>query len=71
MKTIYRKRVKKTRYGLSNGECFVGVHFGKRSLYVAKPKSKRIQNVSLKAIKDDQGFVDVTATHTNYYTYKV
>ena len=66
MKTIYRIRVKKNRFGVSNGPCFVGVHFGKRSLYIGKAKS-RLKYVSLKGIKDEVGYVTVTTSHSNFY----
>jgi len=59
MKTIYRKRLKKTRYEVSNGPCYVGFHFGKRSLYVAKPKS-RVSGTHIKGIRDEEGLVTVT-----------
>ena len=67
MKTIYRKRIKKTRYGLSNGICFVGIHIGKHSWYVGKPNAKRIQQVSLESIKDDRGFTSVTTIHKSCF----
>jgi len=59
MKTIYRKRTYKTRYEVSNGPCYVGVHVGLRSFYVAKPKS-RVSDTHLKAIRDDKGLVTIT-----------
>jgi len=59
MKTIYRKRVRKLRFGISNGACFVGVHFGKRSLYIGKAAS-RINNGHLSGITDDKGRVEIT-----------
>ena len=63
MKTIYRIRVRKNRFGISNGTCFVGVHFGKRSLYIGKAKS-RLACTSIKGITDDCGTVAVTTTYT-------
>lgn len=66
MKTIYRIRIKKNRFGVTNGPCFVGVHFGKRSLYIGKAKS-RLKYVSLEGIKDEVGYVTVTTSHSNFY----
>ena len=66
MKTIYRKRTNKTRYEVSNGPCFIGVHFGKRSLYIAKPVS-RVSGTPIKSIRDDEGFITVTTVHKNFY----
>ena len=63
MKTIYRIRVRKNRYGISNGPCFVGVHFGKRSLYIGKAKS-RVAHTSMKGITDVCGTVSVTTIYT-------
>ena len=40
MQTMYRKRTQRNRYELSNGECYVGFHFGKRSLYFKKQGSR-------------------------------
>ena len=65
MKTIYRIRVRKNRFGISNGTCFVGVHFGKRSLYIGKAKS-RVARTPIKAIHDDVGYVTVTTAHKNF-----
>ena len=66
MKTIYRKRTNKTRYEISNGPCFVGVHFGKRSLYIAKPVS-RLTRTPIKSIHDDMGFTTITTAHKNFH----
>lgn len=47
---IVRKRVSKTRYGLSSGECFNGIHFHKYSFYFEN--GKRHRTVGFSAIKD-------------------
>jgi len=60
MKTITRKRLTKTRYEISNGPCFIGLHFWKYSVYVGKPV-KRL-NTRLKAIKDTNGHEVVSTT---------
>ena len=62
MKTITRTRKLKNRFGISNGPCFIGLHFAKWSLYVGKP----VQRLSsrLKAIKDARGLEHVTTTTT-------
>ena len=43
IKGIYRKRLYKTRYGVSIGKggVFIGAHVGKRSLYLKLPKAAR------------------------------
>jgi len=65
MKTITRTRKLKNRFGISNGPCFIGLHFAKRSLYVGKP----VQRLSsrLKAIKDSKGLENVTTTITGAF----
>ena len=63
MKTIYRKRTTKTRYEISNGPCFVGVHFGKRSLYIGKVGT-RIAHTSMVRLVDDRGYESVTTITT-------
>jgi len=60
MKTIQRKRIHKTRYELTNGECFWGLHFWKYSLYIAKPVSRLQRTGKLKAIKDVAGVESIT-----------
>ena len=50
MQTIYRKRQRATRYGLTDGECYRGVHFGRRSFYVLKKNSRPCGLFSLKDI---------------------
>ena len=40
-KGLYRKRKTKTRYGIDQGDCMIGYHFGKRSLYVVQASTKR------------------------------
>jgi len=59
MKTIYRKRIRKIRIGISNGPCFVGFHYGLRSFYIGKAAS-RIETGHLAGIKDDRGSVEIT-----------
>ena len=59
MKTIYRKRITKIRIGISNGPCFVGFHYGLRSFYIGKART-RIDNGHLAGIKDDKGRVIIT-----------
>jgi len=61
MKTITRTRKLKTRYGISNGPCFIGLHLGLRSWYIGKPLKKRLSS-RLKAIKDAKGLEHVTIT---------
>jgi len=57
MKTISRVRSIKNRYGISNGDVFLGLHMGKRSFYIEKLNAKRKMNVS---IKDNWGSSFVT-----------
>ena len=59
MKTITRTRKIKNRFGISNGTCFLGVHWFKWSLYIGKPV-KRLKS-PLKAIKDMQGLETITS----------
>ena len=40
MQTIYRKRVRDSRYGVSVGECYRGVHLGRHSLYIKRSSSR-------------------------------
>ena len=56
MKTIYRKRVRLNRYGISNGECYRGVHMGKHSWYVLKGSSRYC---GLTNLRDVQGSITV------------
>ena len=60
MKTITRKRLLKTRYEVTLGSCFVGLHLWKYSVYVGKP-IKRLKS-PLKSIKDVQGLETITST---------
>jgi hypothetical protein len=52
---IYRKRIKKSRYGIGFGRQSFQIHFGKRSWYFMIP----FYNV--KSIRDIYGMVDVKA----------
>ena len=56
MQTIYRKRQKVSRYGFTDGECYRGVHFGRRSFYVLKNDSRPC---GLFSLKDIQGRVSI------------
>ena len=56
MQTIYRKRQKASRYGFTDGECYRGVHFGRRSFYVLKNDSRPC---GLFSLKDIQGRVSI------------
>jgi hypothetical protein len=56
MQTIYRKRQKVSRYGFTDGECYRGVHFGRRSFYVLKNDSRPC---GLFSLKDIQGKVSI------------
>ena len=56
MQTIYRKRQKVSRYGFTDGECYRGVHFGRRSFYVLKNDSRPC---GLCSLKDIQGRVSI------------
>ena len=56
MQTIYRKRQKASRYGFTDGECYRGVHFGRRSFYVLKNNSRPC---GLFSLKDIQGRVSI------------
>lgn len=38
--TIFRKRVRKNRYGYSSGPCYRGFHFGKYSYYTKRSNSR-------------------------------
>jgi hypothetical protein len=58
MKTITRTRKIKNRFGISNGPCFIGLHFAKWSLYVGKPVNRLSSR--LKAIKDTKGIETIT-----------
>lgn len=50
MKGIYRKRVIKKRWGVSKGDTFGAIHFGKRSIYVEQFRPKRkLHDWALKA----------------------
>jgi len=40
-KGIYRKRKRDRRYGINQGDCMTGYHFGKRSLYAEQASTKR------------------------------
>lgn len=62
MKTIKRKRVNKTRYELTSGECFWGLHFWKYSLYIGKPVKRLNKGSRLHSIKDAQGLETITST---------
>jgi len=50
--TIFRKRVKKKRYGYSRGSCYRGFHFGLYSYYTKVANSR---GSGLFALRDDQG----------------
>ena len=54
-----RTRKIKNRFGISNGPCFIGLHFAKWSLYVGKPVNRLSSR--LKAIKDNKGIETITA----------
>ena len=56
MQTIYRKRQRASRYGFTDGECYRGVHFGRRSFYVLKRASRPC---GLFSLKDIQGRVSI------------
>ena len=56
MQTIYRKRVRDSRYGISVGECYRGVHIGRYSFYVKRPTSR---TNGLLRLRDYQGRVEV------------
>ena len=56
MQTIYRKRVRDSRYGISVGECYRGVHLGRHSFYVKRPASR---TNGLLRLRDYQGIVEV------------
>ena len=56
MQTIYRKRVRDSRYGVSVGECYRGVHLGRHSLYIKRPASR---TNGLLRLRDYQGRVEV------------
>ena len=56
MQTIYRKRQRASRYGFTDGECYRGVHFGRRSFYVLKNDSRPC---GLFSLKDIQGRVSI------------
>ena len=56
MQTIYRKRVRDSRYGVSVGECYRGVHLGRHSFYVKRPASR---TSGLLRLRDYQGRVEV------------
>jgi hypothetical protein len=58
MKTITRTRKIKNRFGISNGPCFIGLHFAKWSLYVGKPVNRLSSR--LKAIEDNKGIETIT-----------
>ena len=60
MKTITRKRLLKTRYEVTLGSCFVGLHLWKYSVYVGKPV-KRLKS-PLRSIKDVHGLETITST---------
>jgi len=40
-KGLYRKRNTTSRYGVTQGDCMKGYHFGKRSLYIEQAATKR------------------------------
>ena len=58
MKTITRVRKLKNRFGLTNGPCFIGLHFAKYSFYVGKPVN-RLKS-PLVAISDTLGLETIT-----------
>ena len=60
MKTITRKRILKTRYEVTVGPCFVGLHLWKYSVYVGKPV-KRLKS-PLRSIKDVHGLETITVS---------
>jgi len=39
---LYRKRSTKSRYGMTQGETTIGLHFGKRSLYLEHQGANRL-----------------------------
>ena len=66
MQTIYRKRQKANRYGFTDGECYRGVHFGRRSLYVLKRASRPC---GLFSLRDIQGRISVNPDQIEAYRY--
>ena len=38
---LYRKRSTKSRYGVTQGDTTLGIHFGKRSLYIENKQTVR------------------------------
>jgi hypothetical protein len=50
--TIFRKRVKKNRFGYSRGPCYRGYHFGKYSYYTKVANSR---GSGLFSLQDTQG----------------
>jgi len=38
---LYRKRSTKSRYGMTHGDTTLGLHFGKRSLYIENKQTVR------------------------------
>jgi hypothetical protein len=56
MKTIYRKRVRDSRYELTDGVCYRGVHFGRRSFYILKGSSRFC---GLNSLRDVNGAVSI------------
>ena len=66
MQTIYRKRQKINRYGFTDGECYRGVHFGRRSFYVLKNNSRPC---GLFVLKDILGRVAVNPDQVEAYRH--
>lgn len=56
--TIVRVRKHLNRYEVSSGECFYGVHLGKRSLYFKKGSSRA---VSVRRIADYKGIESIAS----------
>ena len=60
---IYRMRVKKRRFGLTNGSHYLGLHLGKRSWYFPHKGNNRLQAMNV----EDIGGLHTTIT-THYKT---
>jgi hypothetical protein len=67
--TIYRKRLVKDRpLEITNGSCYLGFHYKKRSLYVLKPFAR--QN-SVKTLQDNTPVENHELLETTYNTFSV
>ena len=51
---IYRQRKEKTRYGVTRGRCYTGLHLGLRSWYI--PHDKKLSGLK---INDRNGIEEV------------